>query len=627
MCGIAAIFSYHPSAAEVDRASLLAMRDSMISRGPDGAGEWCAADRRVGLAHRRLSVIDPSAAGAQPMRDDEQSLVITFNGEIYNYQALRRRLESKGCRFRSQSDTEVLLHLYREQGERMVGDLRGMYAFALWDERRQRLFLARDPLGIKPLYYADDGKVFRMASQVKALLAGGSIDTSPEPAGHVGYFLWGHTPEPFTLFRGIRPLPAGSVMWVDAGGPSPPQVFCSVKGMLLEAQRTVRTDASPTPSRPLKEMLLDSVRHHLIADVPVGIFLSSGLDSTTLTALAAEVGGRLNTVTLGFEEYRGGPNDEVPLAELVARQYGARHQTIWVRGEDFRNETSALLQAMDQPTIDGVNTYFVSKAARRAGLTVALSGLGGDEMFAGYPGFDQIPEAVRRLSLFNSVPALGRGFRRVSAHVLKRFTSPKYAGLLEYGGRISGAYLLRRGMFMPWELPELLDGEVVRQGWEKLQTLLRLEETAAGLENDRLKITALELCWYMRHQLLRDTDWAGMAQSLEIRVPWVDAALLRELAPLLAGPDPPGKAAMTRTAERPLPHQVLRRPKTGFSVPVREWLTRATGPEKAERGLRGWARQVYAAFHPIQATGADVGTAGSRNQRCAGKAPKVSQSI
>jgi asparagine synthase (glutamine-hydrolysing) len=596
MCGIAAIFNYDPSGTGVDRSSLLRMRESMISRGPDGAGEWFASNHRIGLAHRRLSIIDTSSAGAQPMHDIEKTLVIVFNGEIYNYQALRRRLEEKGCRFRSHSDTEVLLHLYREKGEQMVHELRGMYAFALWDEKRQALFLARDPFGVKPLYYADDGKVLRAASQVKALLAGDNVNTSPDAAGHVGYFLWGHVPEPFTLFEGIRSVPAGASMWVDANGAGAPRVFCSVKRILADAETDVRNNVSAETAGRIREILSDSVRHHLVADVPVGVFLSSGLDSTTVAALAAEANGKLSTVTLGFEEYRGTDRDEVPLAERVACQYGAKHQTIWVREQDFREDAGALMNAMDQPTIDGVNTYFVSKVARQAGLTVALSGLGGDELFAGYPSFKEIPKAVRRLSMFNTMPAVARGFRRVSALFLKRFTSRKYAGLLEYGGRYSGAYLLRRGMFMPWELPGLLDADLVRAGWEKLQPLAQLEETVAGLKSDRLRVAALEMTWYMRHQLLRDTDWAGMAHSVEIRVPFVDATVLRGLAPLLVARHAPGKVEMAQTAAPGLPKEILSRRKTGFSVPIRNWLIATNGIRPQERGLRGWTRYVYDVF-------------------------------
>jgi asparagine synthase (glutamine-hydrolysing) len=543
----------------------------------------------VGLGHRRLSIIDLSESGAQPMLLPERQLAIVFNGEIYNYRELRAGLEARGCKFKSTSDTEVLLHLYAEHGEAMAGKLRGMFAFAIWDGAKRGLFLARDTFGIKPLYVADDGKTLRVASQVKALLAGGKISTTPSAAGQVGFFLWGHIPEPFTLHREIRALPAGSTLWVGADGSRREKSFCAVTEMLRAAE-------PPSTAAPrLSAVLRDSVAHHLIADVPVGVFLSSGLDSTTLAALAAEQGGSLRTVTLGFEEFRGTASDEVPLAEIVAKQYGAQHQTIWVTRRDFQGEAGRLFAAMDQPSIDGVNTYFVSLAARRAGLKVALSGLGGDEMFGGYPGFTQIPRSVNSLGWLGSPSAAGRAFRIVSAPVLKQFTSPKYAGLLEYGGSYGGAYLLRRGMFMPWELPGLLDADLVRAGWYELQTLPRLAETAAGIRSPRGKVSALEMNWYMRNQLLRDSDWAGMAHSLEIRVPLVDIELLRAVAPLLGGVNPPTKRDMADAPAKKLPAQILNRAKTGFHVPVREWLMEQGGGG-AERGLRGWAKHVFERF-------------------------------
>ena len=597
MCGIAAVFTTRGSA---DPGQLDRMRDQMATRGPDGYGTWVAPAGQAGLAHRRLAIIDLSDDGAQPMFSADGQQAIVFNGEIYNYRDLRSALERRGHVFRSSSDTEVLLRLYAEKGETMVEDLRGMYAFAIWDEARQGLFLARDPYGIKPLYVADDGTTVRVASQVKALLAGGGIDTRPDPAGHTGFFLWGHVPEPYTLYRGIRALPAGTSLWAGADGARRTHTFASVPEVLAAAQ------SAPMPSGDatglLREVLLDSVRHHLIADVEVGVFLSSGLDSTTLAALAVELNGRIRTLTLGFAEYRGKANDEVPLAETVAAGLGTEHQTIWIERADFQDAFDHLLGAMDQPTIDGVNSYFVGRAASQAGFKVALSGVGGDELFGGYPSFRKIPRLV---SLLGSVPAgatLGRGFRVVSAPVLRRFTSPKYAGLLEYGTDYGGAYLLRRGFFMPWELPLVLDPDLVREGWAELQTRARLAGTTEGIETPRFKVTALESTWYMRNQLLRDTDWASMAHSLEVRTPLVDWSLLRTLAPLIAAHPELDKAAMARTPRYTLPDAVLNRPKTGFTIPVRDWLLAGRTDTIPERGLRGWARHIYRHF--------SVGTAG-----------------
>jgi asparagine synthase (glutamine-hydrolysing) len=590
MCGIAAVFHFS-SGQKVDVDALERVRDRMRARGPDGAATWVSHDGRVGLAHRRLSVIDLSEAGAQPMHDGELSIV--YNGEIYNYRELRAGLERRGARFRSHSDTEVLLHLYRERGEEMVADLRGMFAFALWDGTRGGMLLARDPLGIKPLYLSTGGGALRAASQVKALLAGGGVDTSPDAAGHAGFFLWGHVPEPFTLYRGIRPLPGGATLWVDGDGPRTPRVGASLLSTLRGA-RPERLAPAERAER-LRAAVRGSVHAHLVADVPVGAFLSSGFDSTTVVGLASEVeGSALHAVTLAFREYQDTGRDESPMAEAVAAHYSTRHQTHRVEGASFAAELPRLLDAMDQPTVDGVNTYFVARAAAASGLKVAVSGVGGDEFFAGYPSFTQVPRLVRMLAPLPGSRRVGALLRTAAGPLVARVTSPKYAGVVEYGGSMGGAYLLRRALFMPWELAAVLGPDVARAGLDELNTLDALDETVRGLGSDRVRMTALEASWYLRNQLLRDADWAGMAHSLEIRVPLVDMALLRELAPLLVSDDPPGKDDLAATPALPLPHYILERPKTGFNIPTRAWLQGAVGGA-ADRGLRGWARTVYEA--------------------------------
>jgi len=565
----------------------------MASRGPDGANLWVSADSRVGLAHRRLAIIDLSEGGAQPMATPDGAIRIAFNGEIYNFPHLRGELEKKGYRFRSHSDTEVLLYLYQEYGRAMVRQLRGMFAFALWDERKRALFLARDPLGIKPLYYADDGACLRVASQVKALRAGNDADTRLEPAGHVGFFLWGHVPEPWTLYKGIRALPAGSTLWAQQDGRvGEPEKYFDLAAELGEIEAGVEAVTATESQERFASALKDCISLHMLADVPVGMFLSAGLDSTSIAALAAEHSHEpLRTITLGFTEFLESPSDEVPLAESTAREFGFAHTSRCVRREDFSAARRSLLAAMDQPSIDGVNTYFVSKIAHESGLKVALSGLGGDELLAGYSTFEQIPKIVRYAKPFS---ILGKGFRRTSAPLLRHLTSPKYAGLFEYGSSYGDAYLLRRGMYMPWELPQVLDGELVREGWRDLATISQLKATTTGVMSSRLRVSALEMAWYMRNQLLRDADWASMAHSLEVRVPLVDVVLLREVAKLVAAGHAPGKSAMAHCSRKPLPTAILSRPKTGFSIPVREWLNgEAHGKQ---RGLRGWSQAVYREF-------------------------------
>ena len=594
MCGIAAAFAYAGTPGPLSPALGRACA-SMAARGPDGEGVWTDDQVGIGLGHRRLAILDLSEAGAQPMASADQRVTIVFNGEIYNFHALRAELEARGHTFHSGTDTEVLLALYREHGEGMTAKLRGMYAFALYDADRRGVLLARDPYGIKPLYVADNGTTLRVASQVQALLAMGEIDTTADPAGHAGFFLWGHVPEPHTMYRGIRAFPPGHTQWIDANGPRSPRPFATLNGALREAEALAEPVSDPDAL--VREALLDTMRAHLVADVDVGVFLSAGRDSTTLAALAAEAGGQLRTVTLGFEEYAGTNDDEVPIAESVAASYGAVHQTVRVGQTDFLAALGPFLDAMDQPSTDGLNSYLVSHAAAQSGLKVALSGLGGDELFGGYPSFTDIPRLVRALGRIPGRAALGRGFRAVSAPLLARLgdarLSPKTAGVIEYGGDYAGAYLLRRGFFMPWELPDVLGPDLAREGWEALQPIARLEETVRGLESDRLRVTALESAHYMRSQLLRDSDWASMAHSLEVRVPLVDWTLLRQLAPVLVAHPEVGKHTMASAARPPLPRAVTERAKTGFTTPVRQWLLDSDELTAEERGLRGWARYVY----------------------------------
>ena len=596
MCGIAGIFNRVPARdAAIDQDELWAMREHMETRGPDGAGTWIGPDRTIGLAHRRLAIIDPTPAGAQPMALAGTELVITFNGEIYNYRQLRAELEESGAQFTTNTDTEVLLHLYRARGAEMVHALRGMFAFAMWDGARKGLFLARDAFGIKPLYYADDGHTFRFASQVKALEAGGGVDTAVSAPGLAGFFLWGYVPEPYTIRRGIRALASGTTLWVDRDTPPRISRYFSATRELSLADTSQPISSSALRER-LGAALEDSVRAHMIADVPVGVFLSSGLDSATITSLAVKSAKeRLSAVTLGFEEYRGTENDEVPLAKVLAEGLKVRHTVELVSNSDFSSELDHLTSAMDQPSIDGVNTFFVSRAASRAGMKVALSGTGGDEIFGGYPSFRQIPKLVK---LFGRLPApapLGAMFRAVSAPLASRFTSPKYAGLLEYGGSYGGAYLLRRGLFMPWELPHVMEPEMAREGWRALQTVARLERRVDRIRSPHAKVAALELRMYLRNQLLRDADWAGMAFSLEIRVPFVDVDLFRAVVPWISHTNPMAKLDMAAALHPPLPSPILARRKTGFSIPVQQWLVKAAGSEgkfRGERGYRAWARTV-----------------------------------
>ncbi len=595
MCGINGIFAYGPEAPEIDRDELITTRESMRSRGPDAADVWISTDRRVGFGHRRLSIIDLSPAGAQPMRRGE--LVIIFNGEIYNYRELRADLESRGRTFTSHSDTEVLLALYEEQGETMLERLRGMFAIALWDGARRRMFLARDPYGIKPLYFADDGSTLRVASQVRALIAGGRVDRRFDPAGAAGFFLRGTIPEPFTMYRAVRALPAGSFAFAGAHGVGEPRQYFSIASTLRDA---VDSDGHFSDSQRLEavhDAVLESVRYHMVSDVPVGAFLSAGIDSTSVVALARESGAAdLQTMTLRFEEYRGRDNDEAPLAAAVAQQYGVPHTIRDLTLSEFKAELPRLFTAMDQPSVDGLNSYFISKAAADLGLKVALSGTGGDELFGGYTSFRDIPRWMPVTSVLARIPGLGGGVYRINSALAKRsrHVSPKMGEIVRYGSSYAGAYLVKRGRFLASELPDVLGPDVAREGLQRLDLLELIERTVTpDPGTPYARVAALESSLYLRNQLLRDMDWASMAHSLEVRVPLVDAHLLRRLAPYLVTRRERGKQLLAAAPRPPLPEAVRHRRKTGFTLPIKEWLQQEGA---VEHGKRSWARKVYQAM-------------------------------
>ncbi|MBM09910.1 MAG: asparagine synthase (glutamine-hydrolyzing) [Magnetovibrio sp.] len=591
MCGITAIFAYKSDAPPVRLRELESISQAMVRRGPDGSGHWLDNEKRIGLAHRRLSIIDLTAKASQPMTRNslnghKDRYRITFNGEIYNFRVLREELEAKGVKFTTESDTEVLIRLYERDGPYMAEKLRGMFAFAIWDHVAQQLFLARDHFGVKPLYTADDGKTLRVASQVKALKAGMANDSSgPDAAGYVGFFLFGSIPEPYTLHTNIRALPAGSTLTVEKGGKRKKTCFFDPANVL---KNSVKTGPSINT---LRDIMLDSVKHHLVADVPIGLFLSSGLDSATLAGLATEVSNtKINTITLGFEEFKNTQNDEAPLAKTVAKHYKTQHYTEHISRSQFMAALPKVLSTMDQPSVDGVNTFFVARAAANAGLKVALSGIGGDELFAGYDTFTTVPKIARTLGTIPGINSFGKFFRTITGSLIRTMTSPKYASILELGNTIGGAYFIRRGLFMPWELPEFMEPDMVHDGWKALEPISRLNDTVTGIPSPENKLRILEMTMYMRNQLLRDADWAGMAHSLEIRVPLIDPILFSSLAPLLGTTNSPTKRDMANTPRPALPDTILDRPKTGFSIPLEKWLSESP---RDKFNLRLWAHKVF----------------------------------
>lgn len=580
MCGIAGLFCA-PGETGAASPRLLAMRDAMAARGPDDAGFAAVAAGRLLLGHRRLSIIDLSPAGHQPMMAANGAVTIVYNGEIYNYRKLRAELAAQGYAFRSDSDTETILALYLRDGIAMLPRLVGMFALAIWDERHAKLLLARDTHGIKPLYYRSS-PTFAFASQVRALLADPATERRLDPDAALGFAVWGAVPEPRTIVAGIAALPAGHWLEVDANG------VAGVPKPFLTLPDVLNVGLGDAPQDPRKA-LAESVARHLVADVEVGCFLSAGVDSGAILGLMRDAGAaRMRAITLRFAEFAGSERDEAPLAGEVARLYGAEHLVETIDAADFSASLPLIRQAMDQPSIDGVNSWFVSRSAARVGLKVALSGLGGDELLGGYSTFTSVPATHALVRGIAAVPILGS----VARAAARRLFGGKRAMVLDYARTLEGAYLARRAMLMPEDAGSVIERPAAPDA--RADLLAPLEQVVEAVPGPGIAtLSALESSIYMRNQLLRDSDWAGMAHSLEIRLPLVDAALSRAIAPHLArfGPGD-GKRLLASAPARALPAAIVDRRKTGFGVPVERWIGGRPGSRLAD----GWARQVFADY-------------------------------
>ncbi|MGI0483746.1 asparagine synthase (glutamine-hydrolyzing), partial [Geminocystis sp. CENA526] len=395
MCGIGGILT---SSAFRDSLDTLIhkVRSSLTHRGPDDQGTYINPTKNVAFAHTRLSILDLSSAGHQPMSTEDERYWITFNGEIYNFQEIRSNLEKQGEIFKSHTDTEVILKLYRKKGKDCLSELRGMFAFAIWDNQKKTCFIARDPLGIKPLYYYYDGQNFLFASELRAILATGIVNKTISPQGLYSYLTRGTIAEPDTMIEGIKCLPAGHWLQWQEGEidiKSYWQIqFQNQVNELSEAKEITR------------QALIDSIKHHFVSDVPVGIFLSGGIDSSSLLALARTTQtGTIKTYSIAFEEEDYNEGD---LATQIAQQFDTQHHQYKITSSIALSILPDFLQAIDQPTIDGFNTYCVSQLAKEDGTKVVLSGLGGDELFGGYGSFQQIPKMVKIAQNIDKLPYL-----------------------------------------------------------------------------------------------------------------------------------------------------------------------------------------------------------------------------
>jgi len=590
----------------------------MQHRGPDGEG-FLANDPRapgLALAMRRLSIID-LPGGQQPIWNEARDVAVVFNGELYNYRELRERLTRLGHGFSTQSDTEVLVHGWEEWGEECLTELRGMFAFAIADFRKHYtsgpvLFLARDPLGIKPLYYAQTGEGFAFASEVGALMASGITAKRISQDALTSFLLFGSVSEPVTMYESVFSLPPGHrvLLYVPDRRrlPRPHPWWDPRRSPAAKDTRRPRNfAAAATALRPLLE---DCIRAHLIADVPVGLFLSSGLDSSAIAALAAREHAGIQSFTLAFP---GTPFDESALTRIVAERCGTRHTEIPLAGDAIPARLDEALDALDQPTMDGINTYFVSWAARQVGLKVALSGLGGDELFAGYSTFADTPKLARLTGVAQFVPAT---LRDAASGVLRSLfasgrtpdAARKALAAWRNPQRLPHPYFFSRALFPPGEIDKLIDprfrpSALAADGYTLEPTWLGWLQLAVDEARHQEPVAAvswLEMRTYMASTLLRDTDSVSMARSLEVRVPLLDTPLVEFV---MALPDSARqkrgvqKALLVEALGDLLPTEIRSQKKRTFTLPWEQWLR---GPLKScmEESFRSIAPLLAAFVKP-----------------------------
>ena len=581
MCGIAGIVGLRAVSAHAKDAEpqviVQRMTDALAHRGPDAQGIWQGSD--VVLGHRRLSIIDLSPASNQPLTTPDGRFTIVFNGEIYNYRDLRERLGD--VQWRSGGDGEVLLHAWARWGTGCLPKLEGMFAFAMWDEQEKELCLVRDRLGIKPLYYArlslrgkNDGDHLGacFASEVRALLAGGAVSAKLDKHGLQDYLQYSTVHAPFTLLECVSMLPPGHLFRIPADKEAPvgPQCWWHP---VREAQRGIGQLPLATVKREVRDRLAKAVGKRLVADVPFGAFLSGGIDSSAVVGLMAECSSSpVHTFNVSFDESEF---SEARFAQLIAKKFNTKHTEIRLKPADMLRYLPDALAAMDHPSGDGPNTWVVSKVTKEAGVTMALSGLGGDELFAGYDVFKRSIALQRKQWL----TALPKPLRALAAVVVKGL-KPGAAGteaaeLLKLKDwSIASTYPLSRLAFTPGELNDLLsdDGPSFNAvAWYSDDVI----ENEGASELPLLsQVSILEMGTYMQNVLLRDTDQMSMAHALEVRVPFLDHDLVSfvlGVADDLKYPHTP-KQLLTDSLGDLLPREVIDRPKMGFTLPWSQWM-------------------------------------------------------
>jgi asparagine synthase (glutamine-hydrolysing) len=580
MCGIAGILSAAGASplqgADSLQAPLERMLEHISHRGPDDSGLRVVRQQAVavGLGHTRLAIIDLSPSGHQPMHDPRTGNWITFNGEIYNYREVRKQLDADTDSWRSESDTEVILRAYERWGKDCLQRLRGMFAFALWDNERQELFIARDRLGIKPLYYYQAPGLFLFGSEVRSVLASDLVPRKLDTVALWEYLGYQSVPAPRTLVAGVKALRPGCWLSVDKTAQVSEGCYWD---LLANASREAQTASASESRRRVRELLEEAVALHLVSDVPVGAFLSGGIDSSAIVALVREAGRQPRTFSVVFDETKF---DENVYARQIADRFQTDHREVHLTENSLLEQLPQALTEMDQPTGDGMNTYVVARAVRASGIKVALSGLGGDEFFAGYPSFKRLRRTIKYLRHWTIAP---QGLRRLAAGAIKTLggssvQAAKAASIIGGDGTLASVFPVTRQVLSIEQRRSLMHDSWQQAGFESADPYVELlqekyRETASA---EMLSlISYAEGRTYMHDVLLRDTDQMSMAHALEVRVPLLDHKLVEYLMGLpderkVSNGTP--KRLLVESLNGLLPEEIVQRPKRGFTLPFEPWM-------------------------------------------------------
>lgn len=607
MCGICGAIGF--DSKENAEAVVRRMLAAIAHRGPDEEGILVAPPVVAGT--RRLSIID-LPGGSQPIWNESGTLAVVYNGEIYNFRELRQQLEASGHKFRTRSDTEVVVHAYEQWGEECAAKFHGMFAFAVIElpqgrtGRAAAVYLARDPLGIKPLYYAQTSEAFLFASEVRALLASRCVPPQLSAEAVPTYLLFGSVCEPAAMVQGVLSLPPGHSLKIRADEPlrlPQPRLywdFAKHFGESADAKREAPPADSSAAASAVRTLLEDSVRGHLIADVPIGVFLSSGLDSTVIAALASQVQKGVHTFTVTFPDSEF---SEAEIARNTAQRLGSEHSELTLSSGEMVARLDEAVASFDQPSMDGINTFFVSWAARQAGLKVALSGLGSDELFGGYTSFRATSQVARLARMARLFPQpvrqlVNSGFKRTKTYrgapdvfrkALAAWLDPKL---------FPSPYFYTRALFTPRTVAGRLGEDV--SAWHAMPWMQWLADAARQAQpmDPFTRISWLELRSYLVNTLLRDTDAMSMRHSLEVRVPFLDVPLveyvLRVPEALKRNPRRP-KSLLIEAMKDLLPEEVMAQNKRTFTFPWETWLRGKLG-ERVAVGLGDWSPALQARF-------------------------------